>query len=168
MTIVEIFTRPTTITPLGVERCVRKVEAFFARHYPDAPALMPTLREDFERNPVGPLVTVRCDPWQRDGKVVLLGDAAHAVVPFYGQGANASFEDCEALFNAIEHHPGDLETACREYESQRVRHANAIADLALANFIEMRDHTGRWWFRAKPRPSRSSRRFARSPGAGRR
>lgn len=121
--------------------------AHFKVAYPDAVALMPTLAEDFARNPVGAMVTVRCAPWSR-GRVTLLGDAAHAVVPFYGQGANASFEDCEALVDALASSATIGEALCK-YEGARVANSNAIADMALRNFIEMRDLTGRRSFKWK-------------------
>jgi kynurenine 3-monooxygenase len=121
--------------------------AHFKKVYPDAVPLMPTLAEDFARNPVGVMVTVRCSPWTR-GRVTLLGDAAHAIVPFYGQGANASFEDCEALADALASSP-TIDDALRAYESARIANANAIADMALRNFIEMRDLTGRASFKWK-------------------
>jgi kynurenine 3-monooxygenase len=108
---------------------------------------MPTLAEDFAKNPVGVMVTVRCSPWTR-GRVTLLGDAAHAIVPFYGQGANASFEDCEALVDALASAP-TVEDALKAYETARIANANAIADMALRNFIEMRDLTGRASFKWK-------------------
>ena len=87
-------------------------------------------------------VTVRCRPWTRGGRVALLGDAAHAIVPFYGQGANASFEDCEALLDALRAHR-EVPAALAAYESARKENADAIAALALRNFIEMRDLAGR-------------------------
>jgi len=121
--------------------------AHFRKVYPDAVPLMPTLAEDFEKNPVGVMVTVRCSPWTR-GRVTLLGDAAHAIVPFYGQGANASFEDCEALADALASSP-TIDDALRAYEAARGANANAIADMALRNFIEMRDLTGRTSFKWK-------------------
>jgi kynurenine 3-monooxygenase len=117
------------------------VRSHFERVYPDAVPLMPTLVEDFARNPVGSLVTMRTSPWHVGGKVALLGDAAHAIVPFYGQGANASFEDCEALVDALTAFPNDQRAALDRYQEMRIRNANAIADMALANFIEMRDKT---------------------------
>ena len=123
--------------------------AHFRAVYPDAGPIMPTLAEDFERNPVGVMVTVRCSPWTR-GHVTLIGDAAHAVVPFYGQGANASFEDCEALADALASSP-TIDDALRAYEAARIANSNAIADMALRNFIEMRDLTGRTSFRWKKR-----------------
>ncbi len=127
------------------------VRRHFERFYPDAVPLMPTLLEDFRNNPVGSLVTVRCSPWHLNGTVALLGDAAHAVVPFYGQGANASFEDCEALTDAMAAHPNDQRAALDLYQASRIRHANAIADMALANFVEMRDKTASPAFRWRKR-----------------
>lgn len=121
--------------------------AHFQRVYPDAVPLMPTLAEDFAKNPVGVMVTVRCSPWTR-GRITLIGDAAHAIVPFYGQGANASFEDCEALADALAS-SATIEDALRAYEAARIANANAIADMALRNFIEMRDLTGRASFKWK-------------------
>ena len=123
--------------------------AHFGAVYPDAVPHMPTLAEDFAKNPVGVMVTVRCDPWTR-GRVTLLGDAAHAVVPFYGQGANASFEDCEALADALAS-SSSIAEALQAYETARIANSNAIADMALRNFIEMRDLTGRASFRWKKR-----------------
>lgn len=123
--------------------------AYLARVYPDAVPTMPTLEEDFERNPVGTMMTVRCWPWTLAGRFALLGDAAHAVVPFYGQGANASFEDCEALVDALERHGGRVPEALAEYERVRKPNADAIADMALANFIEMRDRTATLSFKLK-------------------
>ena len=84
---------------------------------------------------------MRCRPWHR-GRCVLLGDAAHAIVPFYGQGANASFEDVEALVDSLASNPHDLDAAIAGYEDERIDNANAIADLALDQFIDMRDRSG--------------------------
>jgi kynurenine 3-monooxygenase len=114
------------------------VRRFFETTFPDALPLMPTLLEDFFANPTSSLVTVRCRPWHQ-GRVVLLGDAAHAVVPFYGQGANASFEDCVVLDACLKRHAPDWTAAFAAYEEARKRHADALADLAVGNFIEMRD-----------------------------
>jgi len=113
------------------------VTAFFQRWFPDALPLVPDLAESFFENPTGSLVTVRCAPWHA-GRVVLLGDAAHAVVPFYGQGANASFEDGLALVEALTR-TRDRPSALADYESRRRPHTDALADLAIANFVEMRD-----------------------------
>ena len=125
------------------------VRQHFARYYADALPHMPTLLEDFRTNPVGSMVTIRCAPWHLNGNVVLVGDAAHAVVPFYGQGANASFEDCEALVDALVAHPNDQRAALDSYQAVRIENANAIADMALENFVEMRDKTASRAFRAK-------------------
>jgi kynurenine 3-monooxygenase len=126
-----------------------QVAAFFKQHYADAMPLMPTLTEDFFRNPTSSLVTVRCWPWRVGGNVVLLGDAAHAIVPFYGQGMNAAFEDCLLLARLLnEHKPAraggrlDFGDALERYQRERKPNADAIADMALENFVEMRDKTG--------------------------
>lgn len=121
----------------------------FRRDYPDAVPLMPQLVQEFDQNPVGSMVTVRCWPWAMGGRFVLLGDAAHAIVPFYGQGANASFEDCEALVDALERHPADVARAIDEYQHERKPNADAIADMALTNFVEMRDRTAHRMFKLK-------------------
>ena len=126
------------------------IRAFFETHYPDASRVMPQLEKEYAENPVGLLATIRCRPWHRGG-VVLIGDSAHAIVPFYGQGANASFEDAKRLAEGLIRQPDDPEAAIESYYRDRVEHGHAIADLALQNFIEMRDHTGRGWFRAKKR-----------------
>lgn len=123
-------------------RTAEEVHAHFAQHYPDAVPLLPTLAEDFFANPTGSLVTVRCAPWQWQGKVAILGDAAHAIVPFYGQGMNAAFEDCLALAQCLAAHGSDHAAALAEFETRRRPNADAIADMALANFIEMRDKVG--------------------------
>ena len=122
---------------------------YFRRVYPDAVPIMPTLAEDFDRNPVGSMVTIRCWPWAMGGRFALLGDSAHAIVPFYGQGANASFEDCECLVDALERNPSDVARALDEYQRERKPNADAIADMALGNFVEMRDRTAHLSFRLK-------------------
>ena len=117
-----------------------EVRAYFERVFPDALPLIPSLGEDFLLNPVGSLVTVRCRPWRYKDRVVLLGDAAHAIVPFYGQGANAAFEDCIVLDECLRAE-ASVESALASYEARRKEHADALADLALSNFVEMRDKT---------------------------
>ena len=125
------------------------VRRFFAEEFPDAVPLMPTLLEDFRQNPAGSLVTIRCAPWFYKDRVALLGDAAHAVVPFYGQGMNAAFEDCVVLDECLAAFPNDRARAFAEYYSRRKANADALADLALQNFVEMRDKTASKTFRAR-------------------
>ena len=125
------------------------VRRFFDEEFPDAVPLMPTLLEDFRGNPTGSLVTVRCAPWHYQDKVALVGDAAHAVVPFYGQGMNAAFEDCIVLDECLAEFPNDRKRAFTEYFVRRKENADALADLAVHNFIEMRDKTASKIFRAK-------------------
>ena len=122
---------------------------FFDEEFPDAVPLMPTLLDDFRENPTGSLVTIRCAPWYYKDKVALVGDAAHAVVPFYGQGMNAAFEDCVVLDECLAEFPENRERAFAEYFSRRKQNADALADLAVENFIEMRDKTASKLFRAK-------------------
>lgn len=127
------------------------VQRFFERRFPDATPLIPDLEDAWSEHPVGSLVTVRTRPWQLDGKVVLVGDACHAIVPFYGQGANAAFEDCVVLRDMLIRYPADRARAFREYERSRRPNTEAIADLALANFHEMRDQVASPWFRLEKR-----------------
>lgn len=114
------------------------VKEFFEKEFADAMELMPTLVDDFFSNPTSGLVTVRCNPWVK-GKTALIGDAAHAIVPFYGQGMNAGFEDCFVLGQLLDKHKDLNRDLLKEYEALRIPDADAIADLALYNFIEMRD-----------------------------
>jgi kynurenine 3-monooxygenase len=125
------------------------VRRFFEEEFPDAVPLMPHLLDDFKNNPTGSLVTIRCAPWFYKDKVALVGDAAHAVVPFYGQGMNAAFEDCVVLDECLAQFPDNRERAFSEYFARRKENADALADLALENFIEMRDKTASRAFRAK-------------------
>src|SRR5881398_343157 len=125
------------------------VRRFFDEEFPDAVPLMPTLLEDFRHNPTGSLVTIRCAPWYYKDKVALVGDAAHAVVPFYGQGMNAAFEDCVVLDDCLEKFQDNRERAFSEYCVKRKENTDALADLAIGNFIEMRDKTASRAFRAK-------------------
>ncbi|QKG19466.1 FAD-dependent oxidoreductase [Actinomadura verrucosospora] len=129
-----------------------KVTAYFAEHYPDVAGLIPGLVDDYARNPVGSLVTVRCRPWTRrgDGAIVaLLGDAAHAIVPFFGQGANCAFEDCIEIDRCLTETGGDWARALALYEERRKPNTDAIAEMALDNFIEMRDRVSSPVYRAK-------------------
>lgn len=113
--------------------------AFFKEHFSDAFELMPTLMEDFNTNPISSLVTVKCYPWIRENKFALIGDAAHAMVPFFGQGMNCGFEDCSVLNELIETFNGDWKEILPAYQHLRKPDGDAICDMALTNFIEMRD-----------------------------
>ena len=119
----------------------KQVEDFFKSEFSDAFTLMPTLISDFKTNATASLVTVKCAPWVFDNKIGLIGDAAHAIVPFYGQGMNCGFEDCVVLNELIEKHNDDWDIIFPEYEQLRKPDGDAIADLAIANFVEMRDKT---------------------------
>ena len=119
-----------------------EIRSFFNSEFPDAMAMMPTLVEDYKRNPIGNLVTVKCYPWVKEDKLALAGDAAHAIVPFYGQGMNCSFEDIVVLDNMIEKYGSDWNTIFDEYQKERKPNADAIADLAVQNYYEMADKVG--------------------------
>jgi kynurenine 3-monooxygenase len=99
---------------------------------------MPGLAEEFLRHPIGIMGTVRCSRWALEDQLLLIGDAAHAITPFHGQGMNCAFEDCRALIEQLEAN-GDWADACRHFERARQAHANAIADMAIENYLEMRD-----------------------------
>lgn len=118
-----------------------RVKEFFEKTFPDAVKLMPDYINEFFTNPTSSLVTVKCFPWIRDDKFALIGDAAHAIVPFFGQGMNCGFEDCRVLDGLIDKHKEDWQAILREYQSLRKPDADAIADLAINNFTEMRDKT---------------------------
>lgn len=117
------------------------VKIFFEKTFPDAVPLMPDYINEFFTNPTSSLVTVKCFPWIREDKFALIGDAAHAIVPFFGQGMNCGFEDCRVLDELIEQHNDDWTTILKEYQTFRKPDADAIADLAINNFTEMRDKT---------------------------
>jgi len=125
------------------------VRRFFDEEFSDAVPLMPTLLEEFRENPTGSLVTIRCAPWYCRDKIALVGDAAHAVVPFYGHGFNAAFEDCVVFEECLAEFPQDRQRAFAEYYNKRKVNTDALADLAVQNFIEMRDKTASRTFRAK-------------------
>jgi kynurenine 3-monooxygenase len=118
-----------------------KVTGFFQTTFPDIVPLIPDLTQQFFHNPVSSLVTVKCFPWTRDDKFALIGDAAHAIVPFFGQGMNAGFEDCRILDELIDSNDGDWKKILGQYESLRKPDADAIADMAVNNFVEMRERT---------------------------
>ncbi|GAA3854749.1 NAD(P)/FAD-dependent oxidoreductase [Saccharothrix violaceirubra] len=120
-----------------------RVRAFFADRFPDVPALIPDVVEQFLDHPPASLVTIRASPWHTatdDGRgTVLLGDAAHAVYPFYGQGMNAAFEDCSVLDRCLAAHPDDLPAALAAFERFRRPHTDVLAELSKRNFVELRD-----------------------------
>ena len=126
-----------------------QIHQYFVEHFPDAVPLTPSLVEDYKHNPTSSLVTVHCSPWHFADKAVLIGDAAHAIVPFYGQGMNAAFEDCSELMRCINRFAPDWSTIFTEFQSRRKPHADAIAEMALHNFIEMRDKTASRLFHVK-------------------
>jgi kynurenine 3-monooxygenase len=125
------------------------VTEFFQKEFPDALELMPNLVEDFFENPTAPLGTVKCSPWHYKGNTLLMGDAAHAIVPFYGQGMNASFEDVVEFDQVLDAFEGDWETVFKTYEKTRKKDTDAIADLAIDNFHEMKDHVANPIFQEK-------------------
>ncbi|MCY7310864.1 MAG: FAD-dependent monooxygenase [Chitinophagaceae bacterium] len=118
-----------------------KVKEFFQKTFPDALPLMPDYVNEFFNNPTSSLVTVKCFPWIRDSTFALIGDAAHAIVPFFGQGMNCGFEDCRILDELIEQNGDDWHTILQQYQTLRKPDGDAIADLAVNNFTEMREKT---------------------------
>lgn len=120
-----------------------KLLELFASNFPDALPLIPDLAVSFFANPTGELGTVRCQPWHHRGRALLIGDAAHAIVPFFGQGMNCGFEDCTVLDRMLERDGhADWESVFAEFDGTRKRDTDAIADMALENFVEMRDRVG--------------------------
>ena len=126
-----------------------RVQEFFGKYFKDALELMPNLIDDFFTNPASSLGTVKCSPWHYKGNTLLMGDAAHAIVPFYGQGMNASFEDVTVLDKVLDENYTDWETIFKVYESKRKKDTDAIADLAIDNFYEMKGHVNHSLFREK-------------------
>jgi kynurenine 3-monooxygenase len=112
---------------------------FFQTWFPDAVNMMPTLLDEYKQNPTSSLVTVECSPWQWQNRMLLLGDAAHAIVPFYGQGMNAGFEDCTILDGMLDSLGHDWPQIIERFSDQHSQNGHAIAQLAQRNFIEMRD-----------------------------
>ena len=128
-----------------------EVAEFFRDRFPDAVPLMPTLTTNFSENPTGAMVTIKCAPWHVEGRALLLGDAAHAIVPFFGQGINCGFEDCTVLLELIDRLGANWAEVFRQFEKARKVNTDAIADLAVENFVEMRDRVAdpRFLFRKK-------------------
>lgn len=117
-----------------------KVQAFFEQYYPSLLPYIPHLTKEYFENPVGTLGTIKCYPWQAFGKGLVMGDASHAIVPFYGQGMNASLEDVRVFDDILEEHGTEWEKVFAIFQDARKENADAIADLAIDNFREMRDH----------------------------
>lgn len=127
---------PNSLATLNTAAGVRSL---FRQRFPDILDLVPDAVEQFLANPIGHLVTVRTSPWQHEGKVVLIGDAAHAVYPFYGQGMNSALEDCMTLDDSLARFDGDWAAALRDYQRRRKPHTDVLADLSELNFVELRD-----------------------------
>ncbi len=121
---------------------VKSARKFFEKHFKDALDLIKDFDKEWDENPTSSLVIIRCFPWQKNGKVMLLGDASHAIVPFYGQGMNSGFEDCTVFNEMIENFAGNWQEIFEKFERKRKPDADAISDLAMRNFVEMRDLTG--------------------------
>ncbi|MGB0167460.1 MAG: FAD-dependent oxidoreductase, partial [Luteibaculum sp.] len=116
--------------------------SFFKANFPDALDLMPGLNEEYFSNPTSSLITIKCDPWNYKDHVLLVGDAAHAIVPFYGQGMNSGFEDCNELNKLLDDRNDDWsEELLSDFSNQRTPNTNAIAEMAVDNYVEMRDAT---------------------------
>ncbi|HYM77029.1 MAG TPA: NAD(P)/FAD-dependent oxidoreductase [Candidatus Dormibacteraeota bacterium] len=127
--------------PDSFERLTTQPEVieFFRSRFPDAVPVMPDLTDNFFANPTGAMMTIKCSPWHLEGRALLLGDAAHAIVPFFGQGINCGFEDCTILLELLDLHGADWSRVFREFEESRKVNTDAIADMAVENFVEMRD-----------------------------
>ncbi|HYP25620.1 MAG TPA: NAD(P)/FAD-dependent oxidoreductase [Blastocatellia bacterium] len=123
-------------------RTEQELLALFRNSFPDVVNLLPSLVEDFFANPPNTMITVKCWPWTFNDKAALIGDSAHSIYPSYGQGANAGFEDCLTLYECIERHGEDWGTVLGEYQRLRKPNTDAIADLCVDHFIELRDLVG--------------------------
>jgi len=128
-----------------------QVMQFFQSRFPDTVPLMPQLADYYFANPTGAMVTVKCSPWHAKGRALLIGDAAHAIVPFFGQGINCGFEDCTSLVGLLDRGSLDWSRVFAEFERERKVNTDAIADMAIENFAEMRDRVAdsRFLFRKK-------------------
>jgi kynurenine 3-monooxygenase len=128
-----------------------EVMQFFESRFPDAVSLMPQLADNYFANPTGVMVTIKCSPWHVEGRALLLGDSVHAIVPFFGQGINCGFEDCTCLVELLDRHGADWARVFVEFEKERKVNTDAIADMAIENFTEMRDRVAdsRFLFRKK-------------------
>jgi kynurenine 3-monooxygenase len=126
-----------------------KISTFFENEFPDALALIPNIKDEFFNNPTGALGTVKCSPWSYKNNTILMGDASHAIVPFYGQGMNASFEDVVVFDDILNQNLEDWDSVFKTYEKARKEDTDAIADLAIDNFHEMKDHVANPLFKQK-------------------
>jgi kynurenine 3-monooxygenase len=134
----------TTNTP-------EEIRALFQKYFPDLLPMLPALVEQWTTRPTGSLLTTKTAPWRFDDWMVLVGDSAHAVYPFYGQGMNSAFEDCSALLAALKAHPGDRAAAFAAYEQARRPHTDVLMELSKANFVELRQKVSSPWFLARKR-----------------
>ena len=125
------------------------VQRFFNTHFPDVVPLLPNLTEDWKTHPTSSLVMIRCNPWNDGDQVALMGDASHAIVPFYGQGMNASFEDVYVFNTVLDENLESWKAVFEKYQSVRKADTDAIADLAIDNYYEMRDHVADPVFKQK-------------------
>lgn len=152
------FTGPDSLESVVTDE---DILAYFTRYFPDVIPLMPDLLSDFKASPNSALLQVRCDPYHAPGeRVCILGDAAHAVVPFYGQGMNAAFEDCLLLSEIMQECDMDHHRALPEFSRRRVAAGHALADLSYQNYIEMRHHTASTLFLARKKLEKVRRRSA--------
>lgn len=129
----------------------KKVMDFFQKTFPDTLPLIPDLLKDYNENPTASLVTVHCYPWHYEDKICLMGDASHAIVPFYGQGMNSGFEDCTVFNDLFEQDDWEWDKVFSQFSAKRAPETDAISELALRNYIEMRDLTAneKWLLQKK-------------------
>jgi len=121
----------------------QELMSFFQQEFPDVIPMVPDLEEQYFDNPNSSLVTVKCDPWHYKDKIMLLGDSAHAIVPFYGEGMNCGLEDCRIFSELLDQHGEDnMGVVLKAYSDRRVKNGHAIAELSMRNFVEMRDSVG--------------------------
>jgi kynurenine 3-monooxygenase len=148
--------------PIGFERVdsAREARDTFVEQFPDVVELMPHLEDEYLHHATSSLVTIRCGPWYLDDRIVLLGDAAHAVVPFYGQGANAALEDVTIFVDLLAANDGEWGRTMVSFYERRKPDADALADLALDNFVEMRDRVASPMFRLRARAEQRAHRWA--------
>ncbi len=135
-----LFFPMTGATSFETVKTEKDILDLFQSQFHDAIKLIPNLVEDFQKNSTGDLASVYCKPWHLGDKALLIGDAAHAVVPFFGQGMNASFQDCSTLAKLMGQNENDWKTIFNTFSSVQVENGHAIADMAIENYLEMRDH----------------------------